>query len=176
MFYKRKLWTENLSPGHFFVWNESIASRGSDEICSCLNKYLEEHDIQGDTLIAISDNCSGQNKNCNLITFWMYVIAKGCFLTIEHHFPLSGHSMLPCDRNVRQHVQHVYTPQDWAEILKKCDRNKPFCVHEMHSDDFLQFSDIKKLFCQRNVTEEGYKVVLRNVVHVCTQVDTTRPP
>jgi hypothetical protein len=46
-FYKRQMWTNNLGihdclneKGYMYMWPESIASRGSQEIASCLFKHF----------------------------------------------------------------------------------------------------------------------------------------
>lgn len=46
-FYKRKLWTYNLcvydevnKTGHMYMWSENVASRGGQEVGSCLLKHL----------------------------------------------------------------------------------------------------------------------------------------
>jgi hypothetical protein len=46
-----------------FVWSEDQAKQGSDEIGSCLLKYLELEKPNADNLNIISDNCRGQGKN-----------------------------------------------------------------------------------------------------------------
>lgn len=73
-FYKRQLWTYNLCiyneskrQGYMHMWSENVASRGGQEIGSCLLKHFEEHFPDGvKKLILYSDSCGGQNKNIKL--------------------------------------------------------------------------------------------------------------
>lgn len=80
------------------MWDESTAGRGADEIASCLLKHFESNNIKGDQLIAISDNCGGQNKNWSIIGVWLRLIALGYFKRVTHGFPVMGHTMLSSER------------------------------------------------------------------------------
>lgn len=127
-FYKQKLWTYNLGvhnvkthKGCMFVWTENIAKRGSSEIASCLDYYIQ-HNIEPNIkkLVIFSDNCAGQNKNRNIVLSCLRNIHSGRFDFIKHYFLIPGHSYLPCDRdfgNIEQKIRHipVYTPDHYIE-------------------------------------------------------------
>ena len=77
---------------------EFEGKRGSDEIASCLIKYIETIPPDVKHLIAYSDGCAGQNKNHQLQLLWMRLVVKGRFEHIEHKFLEVGHTFLPSDR------------------------------------------------------------------------------
>ena len=81
--------------GHCFTWDETVAGMGSEEIGSCIKFSFESLYIKakGITLVAISDNCGGQNKNWNIQYLRIYLILSGGFNRIEHHFSDSGDTM-----------------------------------------------------------------------------------
>lgn len=54
-FYKRKIWTYNLN-GYCYVCDELVAGHGSEDIGSCVERYIEDNGIQDGTFVAISDN------------------------------------------------------------------------------------------------------------------------
>lgn len=184
-FYKRKVWVYNFNvhdcgknKGHCFLWNETIAARGSEEITSCLLHYFEKNDIRGNTLVAISDNCCGQNKNWNMVLFWQRLILMGRFKVVEHHFPVSGHTMLPSDRDfatienyTRRQVPEVFSPGQWADVIKKCGKKNPFHVYEMSRHDFYKISNLKESFVLRNKTIAGQAVNLRDVCRLKIEAD-----
>ena len=165
-FYKKKLFCYNFSihccsenQGYFYFWDESIAGRGADEIASCILKHFELHNISGSQLIAISDNCGGQNKNWIIVAAWLRLLAKGTFKKIVHIFPQVGHTMLPSDRDfgivekyVRSRCQFVYCPSEWMDILKKCQKKKPFIVHAMTRTDFVTVSQMRDGFSQKTAS------------------------
>lgn len=109
-YYLRSLWTYNLcvhdevrNISYMYIWNESIASRGAQEVGSCLYKHFFSI-LPKDTrkVILYSDSCSGQNKNIKLALFlkkilsiWEYAPLQ----TIEQRFFVSGHSYNSCDRS-----------------------------------------------------------------------------
>ena len=53
--------------GHMFLWSEDVGKRGSNEIWSCLLKYLDAENPQGEFLIIISENFEGKKKNSLLL-------------------------------------------------------------------------------------------------------------
>ena len=91
-YYKRKLWTYNLcihdvKTGHasMYLWDESIAKRGSVEIASCMLHYIE-NEIKPEVtkLVVFSDNCGGQNKNWTLMCMYLRQIHANRFTRVEH--------------------------------------------------------------------------------------------
>lgn len=92
-----------------FMWPETTAKRGSEEIASILLKYLSSIDTTDQKdLVIFTENCGGQNKN------WQSKI----FRTIEHRFLISGHTYLPCDRDFaliekhKKYLGQIYSPED----------------------------------------------------------------
>jgi len=71
MFYSRQLWVYNFgihnATSHSASMYETVASREADEICSCLQTYIDTlpADIQQPT--CYSDSCFGQSKNFQII-------------------------------------------------------------------------------------------------------------
>ena len=60
--------------GYMYVWPESIASRGPQEIASCHLKHFIMADSQASHLIVFSNACGGQNRKSNIACFWMYIV------------------------------------------------------------------------------------------------------
>lgn len=57
-----------------YVWDESVASRGANEVSSCLLNFIQEQVETGVTELRFwSDNCGGQNRN--RIVFFLYTYA-----------------------------------------------------------------------------------------------------
>jgi len=105
-YYKRQLWTycfgiHNLGNNNviMYVWDESVASRGPQEIGSCILHYVKNY-ITSTKLIMYSDQCGGQNRNIKMATICNYIVANTSLSVneIDHKFLVSGHSFLPCDQ------------------------------------------------------------------------------
>lgn len=119
-YYLRKLWVYNFciydvtkGKGSMFVWDEVTGGRGSDEIATCLMKWLEIRQSEGqkfDVLRVFCDNCGGQNKNIYVILAALRLIHAKKLVRIEFVFMVSGHSYMPCDRsfgNIEKNFQRL---------------------------------------------------------------------
>ena len=169
-FYKHKLWTFNFSvhdlksgKGYFYLWNEAIAKKGSNEIASCLNHFVSNY-LGGeiDTLRIFSDNCGGQNKNTNIVLFHLRQIHASRFKKISHVFLESGHSYLPCDRDFgflekKLKGVQVYSTPHYAQIMSTCRDVTPFTVIEMNHTHFLNYDVLQKFVTKSEFAGSGFK-------------------
>lgn len=171
-YYKRQLWTyclgiHNLATDevHMYLWDESIASRGPDEIGSCLLHYVE-HYVRSKKLIMYSDQCGGQNRNIKLALICNYIVSSPGFTVnqIDHKFLVSGHTFLPCDQDFgliekkKKLHKNIFLPQDWTAVIKDARKKKPFNIVAMTSNDFFSTNTLKTQITNRHWTTEHEKV------------------
>lgn len=167
-YYLRKLWVYNFcihdvknTKSYMYVWNETEAARGSDEVASCLLHWISERqagNAEFTILTIFADNCGGQNKNINIILMALREVHSRRLFRVELTFLVSGHSFLPCDRSfgviekaIRQR-EVIYTPADYYSVIKGCN----FTVHEMKRTDFVDIKSLQKKVTIRRATQRRF--------------------
>ena len=186
VFYSRQLWTYNLGVhdvdgGSMHIWAEDTASRGSQDIASCLMSYFKNksHILEDKKkLIAWSDSCGGQNKNKNIVAFWYYLVHNiGLFDEIEHKFPLPGHTFLHCDRDFgviekkKRSTPAIYTPDQWADLIKDAKRIKPFHVTKMRKEMFFSLDPVVSSLVFRKKCVKGDPVQMQKASKIKVSKD-----
>lgn len=159
-FYKLKLWTFNfticdMTENQFscMVWNESIGKRGSNEIASCILKWISSLPQDVKEITFWSDNCAGQNRNINLLFFYSWILYKFPHInTINHKYLLKGHTHMEVDvahsviehKRRRTNTMNICNTHDWAQLMRVASRKNPYAVYEMELKDFYQFDSLGK--------------------------------
>ncbi|GFN78582.1 hypothetical protein PoB_000508800 [Plakobranchus ocellatus] len=148
--------------GTMHMWSEDVAGRGSNEVLSSLNRYFSNKALDASNLIALSDSCGGQKKNKNIIGFWYYLVhVKQIFKSIEHKFPIPGHTFLPCERDFgviekkKWKTSAVYNPEGWYSLVEKAKTNNAFQVVRMRRQDFIDIAPMKQQLIFRNTAADG---------------------
>ncbi|KAE9521569.1 hypothetical protein AGLY_018033 [Aphis glycines] len=172
--------------GFCFVWDETNGKKGSNEIGSCLLKYIFDLPDSVTHLRGFRDTCGGQNRNQFVCTALLFTVNKKTNLDIiDFKFMESGHSYLEylVGRIVKK-VSTTITNQkfNWIKIKWiRVEKSKPQIIqfkynlddspfleidHKRLTDDeianFLlvgDFSDIEEL-------DEGYEVNVDNLDEV----------
>lgn len=154
VYYLRQLWTYNFAvhdlannQATMFMWHEGEASRGSQDIGSCLLRYVQQLPNTIQSIIAFSDNAGGQNKNINIIKFWMHIVQTTSISRVDHKFLISGHSYMECDQDfgiierAKSKHQYIFVPDDWTNIVAHASRK--FTVVRMTSENFFSVQPMK---------------------------------
>ncbi|CAH1226555.1 unnamed protein product [Diabrotica balteata] len=176
-FYKRKLWTFNLTIRNIttkrtycYVWHEGVAQRGADEIASCLFQFIKDLPEEVEKLVLYSDTCPGQNRNNILpIMFLKALEEKETLKEIDHKFLVPGHTHLECDtdhatieRFVKKRSATISVPQDWVSVIKMTSPR--FDVKFMKQTDFFGFSKLLTThFIKRNVDKDKNSFVWNSI-------------
>ena len=148
------------------MWAESVASRGSQEIGSCILKYLRLRASEASHLIVFSDACGGQNRNINIACLWMYVVSSSDFAytVVDHKFMISGHSYLTNNRDfgsiekANRRTQHVFIPGEWCTLVENARTKNPFQVVRMSQEDFVSTKNVRSEIVYRKVNTRKEKV------------------
>ncbi|KAK9720959.1 hypothetical protein QE152_g21812 [Popillia japonica] len=150
-----------------YMWDESIASRDSSEVASCLLKFIKQLPPSTKSIIAFSDSCGGQNKNKNTLKLWMYIVNNTNIETVDHKFLEPGHTYMECDEDFgliekhKRHIQYVFVPNEWTKAVQ--ETSKWFYVQEMTSKDFFSFSDLDGISPNLKKDKEKQNVAWRTV-------------
>lgn len=162
-YYSRQLSTYNLcvhdetyNRTYMYLWHEGIASKGPQEITSCLIYHLN-HFVPNEIkeVILYSDSCGGQNRSIKTSSMLSHALEKSDHLqSITQHFYRSGHSYNVCDRKFaiiekkRKAVEAIYTPSQWKTLIENSKQTMPkFKVIEMQSTDFYCCDQLLGRFC-----------------------------
>ncbi|XP_023028220.2 uncharacterized protein [Leptinotarsa decemlineata] len=150
----------------FYIYPQTIASKGSDEVASFFHDFIYNHlDKKVRHLQIFSDSCAGQNKNKTILRLMHHVVhVENRLDYIKMTFPIRGHSYLECDKNTAlvKHTAHAETPQDWVTVFQnaRC-KPSPFTVVEVDQEmvkDWSSFLDekykSKKLPCKSREIRE----------------------
>ena len=87
-----------------YIWEESVADRGADNIVSMVYWDLVRRRIISrvgrpiNHLVLAANNCSGQNKNKAMIKFCMWLVEVGYAEKVTLLFLIKGHTKNDCDR------------------------------------------------------------------------------
>ncbi|KAE8740609.1 hypothetical protein FOCC_FOCC013867 [Frankliniella occidentalis] len=162
-FYKNKLSIFNftvfdtrLSEGHCYVWTETDARKGPNEIGTNLLQFIEKKASEGIVEFSFySDAPTGQNRN--RMIFSMYLSASAKFsVNITHRFLESGHSYTEADsmhariEAEAKRVQEIFTPDEWINLIKNAKQTgKPYLVSSLKNDEVL---DLHYLVDRQNWT------------------------
>ena len=166
-YYTSKLWFLNFcifdltkNTPHMFVWDETVAKRGPNEIGSCILRWLKHvRETEGkviDTLRIFCDNCAGQNKNIFNVVLFLQQIQKKLLNRVEFSFLVSGHSFLPCDRTFgvieKMYRRHSYicSTQKYTHLLQSAGKKKKFDVFEMRREHFYDIKALSTLITNRS--------------------------
>uniref|UniRef100_A0A6P7G4Q1 Uncharacterized protein LOC114337629 n=1 Tax=Diabrotica virgifera virgifera TaxID=50390 RepID=A0A6P7G4Q1_DIAVI len=129
-YYKRKLSCLNFTvfdmgkkKATCYMWDESVAKRGANEVSSCLLDFIENNVKKGAKEFRFwSDNCAGQNRNRIVFSLYVYA-AKKFSISITHRFLEKGHTQNEGD-SVHSVIERasetkmIYTPDEWRLLVK----------------------------------------------------------
>ena len=155
-YFKRKIWCYDLciydcnqELANCFIWDETEAKRGSEEVGSCLMKWYEQNRAAGiRKLVIFMDNCAGQNKNIYNILTVMRMIHKGDLDEVTLEFLIPGHSYLPCDAAfgvIEQKIKKqkvIGCPEHYADVIRTATQRGNNVIKMRQSD----FAATKELF------------------------------
>lgn len=164
VYYKRQLNLYNLGifvgsskKGIFNVWLEHEAGRGTQEVGSCLRKFVNEN-IKAPVkkLNLWSDSCGGQNRSIKLVLMLNHVLQNHPSLTtISLKFLLSGHSFLPNDSHFGdvecslKTQQRLYTLNDYTDVMKACRRKNKFVINRITAQDMVSVVNLERAITNR---------------------------
>ena len=104
---------------------EGLAKKGANTVLNFVyNVIMKEFDPRiHKKIVLLSDGCGGQNKNYLFMQFFLS-LSKKLSVSIEHVFPVVGHSFNQCDRNfgmcskIVKKTEIIESVEEYVEIIK----------------------------------------------------------
>ncbi|XP_053608586.1 uncharacterized protein LOC128675685 isoform X1 [Plodia interpunctella] len=161
-YYKSKRNVLNLTiydiKNHFvecYVWDESQAHRGANEIATCVFKYIKNISEGGKPVDVVfySDNAAGQQKNKFTTAMYFYSVQNYPNIkSITHKFLIKGHTQNEGDSvhsQIERHVKRqlrsgpIYTPEGFIGAIKAArKKSTPIHVNEICYSDICDWKAV----------------------------------
>lgn len=134
------------------IWHEDVAGRKKEDIIStCYAFFLNHRDHENITVWL--DNCSAQNKNWALLSFFIYIVncAEVNLNKLVLKFFEPGHTFMSADQfhhQVEQSLKKkakVYDFDDFTECIQAANSGK-VSVISMKKDNFYDWQDYSSTF------------------------------
>jgi hypothetical protein len=201
LYYKRKLAVYNFTifdvgsnVGTCFVWDESLAKRGSNEVGSCVMNWMTEKASEGVKQVRVlkivfllftlffkqvtlfSDNCAGQNRNRYIFGAYAH-FARKFGVSVAHIFLEPGHTQNEAD-SVHALIERtkknakIYIPAQWYSLIASAKVNgHPYVVKEVDQSDIF---DLKQFVNDTNwdKDDKNRKIAWSKVKEVRVQAET----
>ena len=168
VFYKHQLWTyvfgihdTVVDCGYMYMWDETVARRGSSEVASCLRHFFETYRTGAKSLVSYSDGCGGQNKNLTILGLYSELQQQGLYDILDHKFLTRGHTFLRNDSDFAQIERRksnavVYLPSDWCKVVEEANQRNPFQVVQMEQRQFFNYKQhIEGKYTSRHIATGG---------------------
>lgn len=151
--------------GRFHTWLENEGSRGTQEVGSCLKKFINDITAPVKTLILWSDSCGGQNRSIKLVLLMIYILQNHPSLeNISLRYRLSGHSFLPNDSDfgdvecALKREEKICTDEAYIKVMETCRNKNKFEVIRMKPEDFFSSKSLEEMITNRKVDVKKSKV------------------
>lgn len=149
-----------------YVWSENVASRGGQEVASCLLKHLKSSVAENTKHVILwSDSCGGQNRNIKVTLLLKKFLSESQLDVIEQKFFVPGHSYNSCDRcfslieKHKRFVGDIYIPDEWIQAIVESRKSEPkFQVTKMMAKDFVSSQPLEKLIVNRKKDVRNDKI------------------
>lgn len=146
-----------------YVWDESNANRGVNELGTCVLKYLEKKASMPDSeVVFYSDNCVGQQKNKFMLALYLYAVRYLGLKSITHKYLIKGHTQNEGDsahslieRQVKRQLRGgpIYSPEGFISAIRAAKKQgKPLIVNELCYEDFYDIKQISTYIGPMNMT------------------------
>lgn len=132
-----------------YLWAETDGKRGTNEIGTCISRYVKSTPINVKHLILYSDNCSGQNRNKYMMTALLHAVATTHIELIDQKFLTTGHTKMEADsvhaaiektsRNV-----NIFTPHEYINVMKLARSRNPYKCIQLEHKDFVDYKVMNK--------------------------------
>lgn len=103
-----------------------------------------------------ADSYTGQNRNNTLKRMLLFYTDTQMFKKVVLHFPVRGHSFMPCDRDFgtlkRQFklCDRIYTPKEYVEEIMLSTQKEKFTIVMVPTEIILNFKKWWNLFYKKN--------------------------
>lgn len=160
VFQLRPLWCFNLcifdekrQRGSMYVWDETIAAKGFDEIGSCLLKHLSSHVPENANKVVIFSNkrIGIDIEIAMMLDHFLNKCAHPELQSIEQTFFVTGHDTSSYSRcfdyisKAMKTAENMYIPDHWYDFISQAKKNEPrFTVVKMQREDFFRSKSIEE--------------------------------
>lgn len=177
---KQRLWLHQLGIfdevrmlSYVYIWPESVASKGSQEIASCIIHHLKKT-LPPETkqLILYCDPCFGQNRNMNLCVMLQHFLDSWPhpnLISIKQVFFVSGHGFNNCDRSFEEirkqekSMEDIFVPLHCIDFINRLKTFWKISATEMCAENLFLATSLKKYFPDKKIVVSGRDISWSNV-------------